>query len=143
MGTGIGSMHKLLPSSTGAILSSLPNIPYRERCKPAPLLIMNKRQAMPVRMPNRWNATIFIACNRCLFRCTKLTFPSKFRHFNISIQDPTACHLSTFTHSFDILILSSLTMEHPMHRSHYSQVLYVGAIPTSLSPNPDVRRSRA
>ena len=58
----------------------------------------------------------------------ELTFPSKSRHFNLSIQDPTACHLSTFTHSFDILILSSLTMEHPMHRSHSSQVLYVVAV---------------
>lgn len=48
--------------------------------------------------------------------------------FNFSIQDPTTCHLSTFTNSIDILILSSLTMEHSMHRSHYSQVLYVVAV---------------
>ena len=128
MGMGTGSMHKLLPSSTGAILSSLPNIPDRERCRPAPLLNTNKRQAIPVRMPNRWNATIFIACNHCLFRCAKLTFPSKFRHFNFLIQDPTACHLSIFTHSIDILILSSLTMEYPMHRSRYSHVLNVVAV---------------
>ena len=125
---GTGSMYKLLPSSTGAILSSLPNIPNRERCRPAPLLNTNKRQAMPVRMPNRWNATIFYRLQSLSISLRETHIAFKISTFQLIDSDPTACHLSTFTHSFDILILSSLTTEHRMHQSHYSQTLYVVAV---------------
>ncbi len=57
-----------------------------------------------VRMPRRRNATIPIACNRCLFRCAKPTFILKFRFSNISILNPMGRDLSTTAHSFSILI---------------------------------------
>ena len=143
MGIGIGSMHKLLPSSTGAILSSLPNIPDRERCRPAPLLIMNMRQAMPVRMPNRWNATIFIACNRYLFRCTN---SHSLQNLDISTFRFRIPLHAIYQHS--LIPLTSWSY----HRSPWS-IRCTGAtihkyfmwllLPTSLSPNPDLRRRRA
>ena len=103
MGLRAGIRHQLPPSSAGASFYSLPKIPTVSAADPAQHRQRGKLcQIWLVRMPRRRNATIFIACNRCLFRCAKLTFLPKFRLF--SILDPMGPQPSTTTHIHLILI---------------------------------------
>ena len=126
---GAGNSHKASPDCAGAMFSS----PLRMTTVARTSTPTSGNYAIYslARMPSKWNATIFLtACNS--LREDHIPFEI-FDFFNFSILNHIASYPSTTAHPMTSWYLSSLDMDHPNHRSIYSQVIPNVAIAASLS----------
>ena len=109
-----GHSHKLPSSSAGVLLSALLNIPEYGRygLYPTPTTsILHRISLTPeIQQMERYHSYHF--CYVSLHETHTLP--------RISISDPMARYIFTTALSLDNLILSSLTMDHPMRRSLHS-----------------------